>query len=311
MRQQQTIARPMTCTGVGLHTGEPVTLTLRPAAPGTGIIFLRRGTGTPVALSASAKNLTATELCTGISADGFSVKTVEHLLAALTGLGIDNVYAELTGMEVPAMDGSAGPFVRLIQAAGIAPQDRRQPYLKILQPIEIEENGRRVAIEPAASARITYSIHYDHPLVGRQTYEFDWTPAAFEREIADARTFGFLNEVEALWSRGLGKGGSLDNTIVIGERDIVNDSGLRWRDEFVRHKVLDLVGDLALLGIPVIGHLVADRAGHALHTKLVARILDERDKWILVSADEAAATVAHPVRGFYGAPVTAQASQLL
>ncbi|HZS11652.1 MAG TPA: UDP-3-O-acyl-N-acetylglucosamine deacetylase [Nitrospirales bacterium] len=309
MRQQQTIARSMTCSGVGLHTGQPVTLTLRPAAPGTGIVFIQHANGGPVAVSASARNLTSTELCTGISADGFSVKTVEHLLAALTGLGIDNVYAELTGGEVPAMDGSAGPFVRLLQAAGVVPQDRRQPYLKITQPIEVSAGDRSIAIVPATTPRITYTIQYDHALIGRQTYDFQWTPYSFEREIADARTFGFLDEVEQLWSRGLGKGGSLDNTIVIGDRDVVNDTGLRYRDEFVRHKVLDLIGDLSLLGRPLIGHLVADRAGHALHAKLVEQILEQRDKWVLVSADDKSVVMPGAI-GTY-ASVTLQASQIL
>ena len=288
MRPQQTIARPMTCSGVGLHTGQPVTLTLKPAAVGTGIVFVRQEPGSSVVLSASVENLVPTELCTGISAQGMSVKTVEHLLAALVGLGIDNIYVELDGAEVPVMDGSAGPFVRLIRAAGIVPQERRQPYLKITHPIEVIENGRRIAIHPSASTGVTYSIEYDHPLIQRQTYVFEWSASSFEREIANARTFGFLNDVEALWARGLGKGGSLENTVVLGEQEIVNQSGLRYKDEFVRHKILDLIGDFALLGMPFVGHLIVERGGHALHARLVERILEQSDKWMLLSSDKQA-----------------------
>lgn len=286
MRQQQTIGRSITCKGVGLHTGHPVTLTLRPAPPNTGIVFIRLDSGVPASLSASVRNLVPAELCTTISAKGLYVKTVEHVLSALVGLGIDNVFIELDAGEVPVMDGSAMPFVHLIQAAGIIPQEHRQPFLKIMQPIEVIDGKRRIVVEPAPTTRITYSIQYEHPLIQRQTYVFDWSAFAFEREIASARTFGFLREVQHLWSRGLGKGGSFENTVILSDGDVLNESGLRFHDEFVRHKILDLIGDLALLGIPFIGHLIADRAGHALHTKLVEKILEQTDKWMLVSATD-------------------------
>jgi UDP-3-O-[3-hydroxymyristoyl] N-acetylglucosamine deacetylase len=214
------------------------------------------------------------------------VKTIEHVLSALVGLAVDNVFIELDGGEVPVMDGSAGPFVRLIRAVGIVPQDRRQPFLKIMRPIEVVHGDRRIRIEPSATAKITYSIRYDHPLIETQTYVYDWSVATFQSEIAEARTFGFLKDVQELWAKGLGKGGSLDNTVVLSEGGVMNESGLRFRDEFVRHKVLDLIGDLALLGVPFIGHLVAERAGHALHAKLVEQILEQRDKWILLSAEQ-------------------------
>jgi len=240
-----------------------------------------------VSFGASIRNLMSTDLCTALSANGTLIKTVEHVLAALVGLEVDNVYVELDGGEVPAMDGSAGAFVRLIRSAGIVPQERRQPYLKIVRPIEVSEGGRRVAIEPAPTTKITCSVQYDHPMVKRQTYVYDWSVSVFEREIADARTFAFLKEVEALWARGLAKGGSLDNTVVLSDDNVLNESGLRFEDEFVRHKVLDLIGDMALLGVPLIGHLTADRSGHALHTKLVQSILSQPDSWILVTAEEA------------------------
>ncbi|MDE3224446.1 MAG: UDP-3-O-acyl-N-acetylglucosamine deacetylase [Nitrospirota bacterium] len=288
MRQQHTISRSVSCSGVGLHTGQPISLTLNPAPPDTGILFVCHQEGRTVSFGASIRNLMSTDLCTALSANGTLVKTVEHLLAALVGLEVDNVYVELDGGEIPAMDGSASAFVRLIRSAGITPQERPQPYLKILRPIEISEGGRRVAIAPAATTKITCSVEYNHPMIQQQTYEYDWSVASFEQDIADARTFAFLKEVEALWARGLAKGGSLDNTVVLSEDGIVNESGLRFENEFVRHKVLDLIGDMALLGVPVIGHLTADRSGHALHSKLVQAILSQPDSWVLLNAQEEA-----------------------
>lgn len=286
MRQQQTIGRSITCSGVGLHTGQPVTLTLNPAPPDTGIMFVRHQAGGAVSLSASIRHLVPTELCTALSAGGTQIKTVEHVLAALAGLEVDNVFVEVDGGEVPAMDGSASSFVRLIREAGIVPQERRQPYLKIMRPIEVTDGRRRVVIEPSATSRITCAVEFDHPMIKRQAYAYDWSAAAFEQDIADARTFAFLKEVEGLWARGLAKGGSLENTIVLSEQEILNESGLRFQDEFVRHKVLDVIGDLALLGVPFIGHLIADRSGHALHTKLVEKILEQPDSWVLLSSDQ-------------------------
>jgi len=285
MRPQHTLGGSISCEGVGLHTGQPVALTLRPAPPDAGVVFVRQAAEGPVPMGASIANLVPSELCTAISSNGTTVKTIEHVLAALSGLEVDNVFVELDGDEVPVMDGSAGPFVRMIRAAGVIPQQRRQPYLKILAPIEVMDGPRRVVIEPSARTKITYSIDYDHPLIKTQTYEYEWAVNRFEQDIADARTFGFLKEVEYLWSKGLGKGGSLDNTIVLSEQGVLNGSGLRYADEFVRHKILDFVGDLALLGVPIIGHLIADRSGHALHTTLVEHILEQSDKWVLLGAD--------------------------
>jgi UDP-3-O-[3-hydroxymyristoyl] N-acetylglucosamine deacetylase len=280
VRQQQTIARSITCSGIGLHT-------LHPAPPDTGIVFVLAGGQDPILFGASIRNVVETELCTALRSNGAMVQTVEHVLSALAGLEIDNAYVELDAAEVPVMDGSAGPFVRLIRTAGIRTQDKRQPFLKITQPIEVQEGDRRVVIEPAATSRITYTIEYPHPLIRRQSYSHDWSVDAFEQKIADARTFGFLHEVRQLWARGLGKGGSLENTVVLSEEGILNESGLRFPDEFVRHKILDLVGDLSLLGVPMVGHLIADRSGHALHTKLVQRILEQPDKWVLINAEGA------------------------
>lgn len=286
MRQQQTIGRVMTCSGVGLHTGNTTTLKLCPAPSDTGVVFVRHQAGKRIALSASVGNLVPAELCTTISVNGMAIKTVEHVLSALAGLGVDNVFIELDSDEVPVMDGSAEPFVRLIQAAGIVPQDRLQPFLKIMQPIEVVDGIKKIVVEPSSTMQITYSIQYDHPLIRRQTFSYDGSISMFDRMIAGARTFGFMKEVKYLWSRGLGKGGSLDNTVILSEEGVLNESGLRFHNEFVRHKILDLIGDLAFLRVPMIGHVIADRAGHALHTKLVETILAQPEKWVLMNTKE-------------------------
>jgi UDP-3-O-[3-hydroxymyristoyl] N-acetylglucosamine deacetylase len=262
-------------------------MTLNPAPPDTGLVFIHnKQEGRAVSLQASVRNLVPTELCTALHVNGTVIKTVEHVLAALAGLEVDNVSVEVDGGEVPAMDGSAIPFVHMIRSAGIVPQERRQSFLKIVRPIEVRDGDRTVRIEPSATTRITYSIHYNHPLIRKQSYTYDWSAASFEREVAEARTFAFLKEVEGLWARGLAKGGSLDNTVVLSDDNILNESGLRFADEFVRHKVLDLIGDLSLLGVPFIGHLIADRSGHALHTKLVEKILAQPDCWVLLKSGE-------------------------
>ena len=286
MRQQQTLSNPIGCTGVGLHTGKPVALTLRPAPVDTGVVFVNRNGHAGATLAASVDHLVATELCTAISGNGFQVKTIEHVLAALAGLNVDNVFVDIDAAEAPVMDGSSAPFVQLIQSAGVVCQSRRQSFLKITRPLEIVDGSRRIRIEPSSTPRITYTIQYDHPLINTQTFSYEHSAYAFETEIAGARTFGFLQEVEALWARGLGRGGNLENTVVLSHDGILNESGLRFSDEFVRHKVLDLIGDFSLLGLPFIGHLIADRSGHALHTRLVKQILDHPECWVLLNADQ-------------------------
>lgn len=289
MRAQQTLVKAVSCAGIGLHSGQPVTLTLKPAPTNTGVVFINRNGKNGASLAASIEHVMPTELCTAIGGNGFQVKTIEHVLSALAGLDVDNVYVELDAGEAPVMDGSAAHFVRLIRSSGVVPQNRRQPYLKITRPIEVVDGTRRVRIEPSSTTKITYSIHYDHPLIQTQTFIYEHSAHAFEREIADARTFGFLQEVEALWARGLGQGGNLDNTIVLSHDGILNESGLRFANEFVRHKILDLIGDFSLLGVPFIGHLIAERSGHAIHTRLVQQILNHPDSWVLLNADETVA----------------------
>jgi UDP-3-O-[3-hydroxymyristoyl] N-acetylglucosamine deacetylase len=285
VRLQQTVANSASCKGVGLHTGKPVMLTIRPAPADTGVVFVNRNGHAGASLAASVDHLVATELCTAISGNGFQVKTIEHVLAALAGLNVDNAYVDIDASEAPVMDGSSAPFVRLIESAGVVSQNRLRSFLKITRPLEIVDGSRRIRIEPASTPRITYTIHYDHPLIQTQTYAYEHSSRAFASDIAGARTFGFLQEVEALWARGLGRGGNLENTVVLSQDGILNESGLRFTDEFVRHKVLDLIGDFSLLGLPFIGHLIAVRSGHALHTRLVRQILDHPECWVLLNAD--------------------------
>ena len=288
MRLQQTVANSASCKGVGLHTGKPVMLTIRPAPADTGVVFVNRNGHAGASLAASVDHLVATELCTAISGNGFQVKTIEHVLAALAGLNVDNAYVDIDASEAPVMDGSSAPFVRLIELAGVVSQNRLRSFLKITRPLEIVDGSRRIRIEPASTPRITYTIHYDHPLIQTQTYAYEHSSRSFASDIAGARTFGFLQEVEALWARGLGRGGNLENTVVLSQDGILNESGLRFTDEFVRHKVLDLIGDFSLLGLPFIGHLIAVRSGHALHTRLVKQILDHPECWVLLNADHSA-----------------------
>ncbi|MCP9452744.1 MAG: UDP-3-O-acyl-N-acetylglucosamine deacetylase [Nitrospira sp.] len=283
MRNQQTLAAAVTCSGIGLHSGQAVTITLRPAPPDTGIVFVVADR--EISIPASIEHYIPTELCTAVHGQGFQIKTIEHVLSALAGLEVDNVYIDVSGGEIPVMDGSAAPFVRLIRSVGVVQQNRQQPFLKIMAPIEVVEGTKRVRIEPSSIARITYSIQYDHPLINTQTYTYECSPHAYETQIAEARTFGFLHEVQALWARGLGKGGTLENTVVLSKCGVVNQSGLRFLNEFVRHKVLDLIGDFSLLGASFIGHIIAERSGHALHSKLVQRILEEPEKWILLNTE--------------------------
>jgi len=288
MRYQRTIAKAVSCSGVGLHSGKKVDLRLVPAPMDAGIVFIRTDIdhGRSAKVAASVGRVAATSLSTILSENSTMVHTVEHLLSALSGMQIDNLFVELNSEELPIMDGSAAPFVALLQEAGIVEQPKPQPQIKILEPIKVEQNGKQVMIKPAPSYKISYTIEFDHNTVSKQYYHYEASPASYQREIAAARTFGFLSEVETLWAQGYAKGGSLENAVIIGEDGVLNKEGLRYPDEFVRHKVLDLIGDLSLLGMPLIGHLIAVRSGHALHTELAAKILAEKDKWTIVEAEQ-------------------------
>ena len=276
----------MSCAGIGLHSGSKVTLALKPAPADHGILFQRADLG-GLEIPASITQLSHIKYATALGGEAGSVETVEHLLAALIGLGIDNAIVELNDPEVPIMDGSAAPFVYLLQEAGVKKLARPRRYLKIMRPISLSRGDKRIALYPSDHFKVTYSISYDHPLLRHQSRTLQLTEESFIEDIAPARTFGFLKDLEMFRQKGLARGGSLDNAIVLSETSLLNSS-LRFEDEFVRHKILDVVGDMALLGHPVIGHLVAHRGGHALHTAFVAKILEEPDAWRFVEAPEPA-----------------------
>jgi UDP-3-O-[3-hydroxymyristoyl] N-acetylglucosamine deacetylase len=289
IRYQRTIRNPISCSGIGLHGGRPVTLTLRPAPADTGIVFERTDRN-GARVHAVASHTAATSYATTLSQNGVSIGTVEHLLAALAGLGIGNAYVELDADEVPILDGSAGPFIRMIVEAGIQVQGKVQPVLKVTRPLFVREGSKQLAIWPAEATTISCFIDFGHPLVREQSLTCQVSEESFVRDVADARTFGFLNDVQALQANGLARGGSLENAVVLDADRVVNREGLRYRDEFVRHKVLDLIGDLSLVGMPVIGHVVAHKSGHGLNAQMVNKLLQSPTNWVLVGDPERTAT---------------------
>ncbi len=298
MDVQQTIKRQISCAGIGLHSGQKVTLTLKPAAADTGIRFRRTDLG--IEIPASVDHVSAVQYATVLSRDGATVETVEHLLAALLAAGIDNVIVELSQREVPIMDGSSAPFLYLLQEAGVKRLGQPRKYLKVLKPVQIASGDKRIAVYPSDHFKVSYTISFDHPLLKHQSRTERITEQSFGEHIASARTFGFLKEVEWLRQRGLALGGSLENAIVIGDTGVLN--ALRFEDEFVRHKILDVIGDLALVGFPVVGHVVAHRAGHGLHTDLGRALLADREAWCLVDRPDVA-----PEPGLLGLPAAARA----
>ena len=292
MTLQRTLRRQVTCAGIGLHSGHKVNLTLKPAPADSGIRFRRSDLGTEI--PASVLHLSGTNHATGLTHNGATVETVEHLLAALVSMGIDNVVVELDHREVPVMDGSAAPFVYLLQEAGVKTQGSPRRYLKVLRPITVSRGDKLMSLYPSDHFKVSYSISFDHPLLRHQSQTMEVTETSFVDDIAPARTFGFLHEVELLRQQGLALGGSLENAIVLSETGVLNNQ-LRFEDEFVRHKILDAIGDLALVGYPLIGHLVAHRAGHALHTAFAKRLLDEPDAWTIVERAPEPSAVAAPM----------------
>jgi UDP-3-O-[3-hydroxymyristoyl] N-acetylglucosamine deacetylase len=293
MTSQRTLRRAVSCAGIGLHSGNKVTLSLKPAPADSGVRFRRSDLG-GLGVAATVKHVGGINYATGLTRDAVRVDTVEHLLAALVSLGVDNVVVELNSPEVPIMDGSAAPFVYLIHEAGVKPLPAARRYLKVLRPISLSRGDKRIALYPSDHFKVTYSIAFDHPLLRHQSRTIRLTEDAFVDEIAPARTFTFLKEVEMLRQQGLALGGSLENAIVVGDTGILNNA-LRFDDEFVRHKILDVIGDMALVGHPVIGHLVAHRGGHALHTAFAAQVLAETDAWTLVEGAVVPSTASTPV----------------
>ena len=274
----------MACNGIGLHSGAPVSMRMLPAPSGTGIVF-RRTDLDGYEIEAISRNVARVSYATSLMKKGVFISTTEHLLSAFIGMGIDNAIVELDNLELPILDGSAKPFVEMIQKAGIRKQRRPRKYLKIRRELEMREGNKFIAVYPANSYSVSYSINFPHPLIGKETFEVELTNGSYLRQIAGARTFGSREDEQSMRNMGLIRGASRENCIVL-TRDGVENGPLRYRDEFVRHKILDLVGDLALLGKQVLGKVIADRAGHAMHTALVSRILRDKSMWEEVSVSD-------------------------
>jgi UDP-3-O-[3-hydroxymyristoyl] N-acetylglucosamine deacetylase len=281
---QRTLKEPISCEGVGLHSGAPVQLNLIPAPVNHGIVFVRTDLPRPVSIPAMSEFVVDTSLATTLGRDGVRVGTVEHLLAALAGLGIDNLRIELNGPEVPIMDGSAAPFAYLVKTAGVRVLSEPKSFLVIKRPVTVVDGEKEATFLPAARLRIDCTIDFKHPLISDQVASFEFSDRAFSREIARARTFGFLRDVEMLKKMGLARGGSLDNAIVVDEFSILNPDGLRFPDEFARHKLLDALGDVSLFGRPVVGHLKVVKGGHALNHRLVQKVLEDAANYEVVRA---------------------------
>ena len=302
MLKQRTLKNVIRATGVGLHSGEKVYLTLRPAAVDTGIVFRRVDLDPVVDIPASAELVTETMLCTGLSRGAGKVMTIEHLMSAFAGLGIDNAYVDLSAPEVPIMDGSAGPFVFLLQSAGIVEQAAAKRFIRITRPLEVREGDKIARFEPYDGFRLGFTIQFDHPMIPstQSRAEVEFSTAAYVKEVSRARTFGFMRDLEFMRERNLGLGGSMDNAIVLDEFRVLNDDGLRYGDEFVRHKILDAVGDLYLAGHPILGAFEGFKSGHALNNKLVRALLAERTAW-----EEVTFTDVETAPIGYGAPLPA------
>ena len=285
MIRQRTLKNIIKATGVGLHTGEKVYLSLRPAAPNTGIVFRRVDLPEPVDIPATPQNVGETTLSTTLIRDGVKVSTVEHLLSALAGLGIDNVYIDVSAAEVPIMDGSAGPFVFLIQSAGVEEQNAAKRFIRIKKPVKVQDGDKWAMFEPYEGFKVSFTIDFDHPAFSEdsQTATIDFSSTSFVKEVSRARTFGFMRDIEALRKRKLALGGSMDNAIVVDNYRVLNEDGLRYSDEFVKHKILDAIGDLYLLGHSLIGSFTGFKSGHGLNNQLLRQLLSQPDAWEAVT----------------------------
>jgi UDP-3-O-[3-hydroxymyristoyl] N-acetylglucosamine deacetylase len=292
VRFETTIQKPVAARGVGLHSGVAVSIRILPAPPATGIVF-RRVDLDGFEIPASWRYVQRVSYATSLMRQGVLISTTEHLLSVFYSMGIDNAYVEIDNLEVPILDGSGQPFVELIEQAGIRTTRRRRRYLSMLRPVEVEHDGKRVSILPDSTFRLTCDITFNHPLVGRQMIEMEVTPERYAREIAPARTFGFEKELDQMRNMGLIRGASLDSAVCFTPDGVMNEGGLRFRDECCRHKALDLIGDLALIGRPLLGHVIAERGGHAMHVALVARIMADPTLYEVVTFDQLASRVAH------------------
>ncbi|MCW8125630.1 UDP-3-O-acyl-N-acetylglucosamine deacetylase [Microbulbifer halophilus] len=288
MIKQRTLKNAIRATGVGLHTGKKVVLTLKPAPVDTGIVFRRVDLDPVVEIEARAQNVGDTLLSTTLVKDDVRIATVEHLLSAMAGLGIDNAIVELSAQEVPIMDGSAGPFVFLIQSAGIQEQSAAKKFLRIKKPVTVEEGDKVASFLPFNGFKVSFTIDFDHPVFQNRNLSssVDFSSTSFVKEVSRARTFGFMHEIEYLRSKGLVQGGSVDNAIVIDQYRILNEGGLRYEDEFVKHKILDAIGDLYLLGTSLIGEFEAHKSGHALNNKSLRNLMAQEDAWEMVTFED-------------------------
>jgi UDP-3-O-[3-hydroxymyristoyl] N-acetylglucosamine deacetylase len=280
MKYQTTIKKEVKCSGIGLHYGKRVNIRLLPASSNSGVIFKRTDLNNHT-IAVDSTNLGNFDCATTLCCENIFVNTVEHFLASLYGLGIDNLLVEIDSDELPIMDGSAAPFTYLLHEAGLKRLQSKRSYIRIVKPLRVSENGSNIAILPSNTFKITYTIDFNHPLIKRQTYSLEINEKNFCEEIAPARTFGFLREVEILRKRGLARGGSLANAVIVSDSGLLN-GGLRFRDEFVRHKILDAIGDISFLRNRVLGHVVAYKAGHKLHLDLVKKILKQKESWEIV-----------------------------
>ena len=284
---QTTIARSTAISGIGLHTGQRINMTLRPAEAGTGIVFHRKIGERTVTIEATSANVVDTQMATVIGKGDARVSTVEHLLSALAAYGVDNLHIDIDGPEVPIMDGSAAPFASIIEEAGQRRHHQSRKFLAIRKPVSVIDGEKRVSIIPSRFFRITFDIAFQHPCIALQQRSVKVSSSVFRRDLAPARTFGFLRDVENLKAAGLALGGSLENAIVVDDERVLNPEGLRFQDEFVRHKILDAIGDLSLIGYPILGHVRAFKAGHDINHQLVEKLLDTPESWQLLEFSEA------------------------
>jgi UDP-3-O-[3-hydroxymyristoyl] N-acetylglucosamine deacetylase len=283
MNLQRTLKKEIVCSSIGLHTGRKVNMKLKPAPVDTGIVFIRKDLPDAQPIRAEFNNVCDTTLATSIGNNGVTVATVEHILSAFSGMGVDNATVELDSFEVPIMDGSALPFVELLKEVGTDIQGKTKKLLVIKKPVSVKEGNGNAILLPADEFKITYEIDFKHAAIGRQSYDMTFSDEKYEKEICAARTFGFLAEVEYMQAKGLALGGSLKNAIVLDEQKIINKEGLRFPDEFVKHKILDAIGDLFLLGMPIIGHFLAYKSGHRLNNLLLKELMQRNDCWEIVS----------------------------
>ncbi|MFC1868970.1 UDP-3-O-acyl-N-acetylglucosamine deacetylase [Thermodesulfobacteriota bacterium] len=284
--KQRTIRDSVSCTGIGLHSGEKVGLTIKPAPPDSGINFIRKDLSGRRVIKAHFENVVNTHMSTTIGVNGSKVSTIEHLMAAFFGFGIDNARVEIDGPEVPIMDGSSAPFIFLLKSVGIREQGTPKQFIVIKKALKIKDGNRSIWIRPSKELKVTYTIDFHHPLVNNQKYELCFSGKDFINEISKARTFGFLKDIQTLRDAGLAKGGSLDNAIVIDDFRVLNEDGLRYKDEFVRHKILDFLGDLAIIGSPVIGHFLIQKSGHSLNQAMLKKLIENKKYWKRLSLEK-------------------------